>query len=99
MGEVVREGAPFPLPCAGDFLIEILHGQGKDGAVRAVQEKGLADEPNLSKIERGMDDAYIRHEFEVGVYEVPCCRLEFQRFDDHLKVTLGGAPTRRARLR
>lgn len=68
-----------------------LSESGKDGAVRAVQD---TNEPDHHKRDREVDDAYIRHEFDVGVYEVPCCRLEFQCFDDHLKATLDGTPRR-----
>lgn len=92
--EVFRESAPFPFLSQVTFLVEILHDWGKAGAVRAVEEKGLADKPDLSEIERKMGDVYTRYEFEAGVYKVPCCRLEFQRFDDHLKATLDSTPRR-----
>jgi len=80
----------------GNYVAKKLHSipwerlpeEGKKCATQTVRYRGLPAERSLRKMERDSVEAYIRHQFEVGIYQVPCCRFEFLDFDENLKADI-----------
>jgi len=74
---------------------QLIHNQEKDLVIEVVQSKGLSADGNVCKAEMEMDPRSIYQQFLHGTFKVPCSRLEFQDFDDHLNVSVQNSPIKR----
>ena len=75
--------------------LQLIYNQVKHHVIQIIRSKGLSADGNVCKTEMKLEDLSIRQRFLLGIFKVPCVRLEWQDFDKHLNTDVQNALTRR----
>ncbi|KAF9787135.1 hypothetical protein BJ322DRAFT_702026 [Thelephora terrestris] len=67
---------------------ERLSREGREDAIKTVRFRGLSDKHYFNSLGKEAAEQHIHRQFETGVYQVPCCRLDFRSYDEDLKTDI-----------